>query len=203
MKDLKQYTEFKIGVYGKGSTYASIKRFTEENDMEREFENFISEVEMTNKEENFHVYLRPVLGSQNSRQHRGLAKLIPGLQTFHHKIVSLVVKAKFSQHVQFSLSIIQIKFSFNIYYSTQPSQEMNDIFLCVNIVRLCYHGRLVSPLFQKLCLADEGPVRIIHTFSSTFNCIFCIYLPVSLSAPGPLVAVAWVWPGRMARRLVT
>ena len=42
LKDLKQYTEFKIGVYGKGSTYASIKRFTEENDMEREFANFIS-----------------------------------------------------------------------------------------------------------------------------------------------------------------
>ena len=42
LKDLKQYTEFKIGVYGEGSTHASIKRFTEENDMEREFVNFIS-----------------------------------------------------------------------------------------------------------------------------------------------------------------
>ena len=44
MKDLKQYTEFKIGVFGKGSTMATIRRFTEENDMEREFANFISPI---------------------------------------------------------------------------------------------------------------------------------------------------------------
>ena len=76
---------------------------------------------------------------------------------------------------------------------------------------------LQTKVREDFTITTEGPTRtfsIIIKSSRTFvwssnlndnwyQWISMHLTPTSLPAPGLLVAAAWVWPGRMARRLVT
>ena len=47
-------------------------------------------------------------------------------------------------------------------FGVEPGQEVEDVLLRVDVVRLQDHGGLVPPVLEESRLADEGSVSIVH-----------------------------------------